>query len=205
MFKQTIESIGKVGGSAAIALGLFGMPASAATLTTYACFTSQSQTCASAVEGLEVAGTTYNVSIAQNSFDNLDASSAIFFGDAAGASAFVDALNSEFAAADVFGVGDGVTLVGGDLQFNSSFFLPYETAGTNVLSILGQRDTIFPPFDPPFNWSNFGTFNVNFSSGTTFAIVSVAPVPLPAALPLLAGGLGLLGLLGWRRKRTIAV
>lgn len=27
------------------------------------------------------------------------------------------------------------------------------------------------------------------------------PVPVPAALPLFAGGLGLMGLLGWRRKR----
>jgi hypothetical protein len=30
----------------------------------------------------------------------------------------------------------------------------------------------------------------------------VAPTPLPAALPLFAAGLGALGLLGWRRKRT---
>jgi hypothetical protein len=29
-----------------------------------------------------------------------------------------------------------------------------------------------------------------------------APTPLPAALPLFASGLGALGLLGWRRKRT---
>ncbi len=29
-------------------------------------------------------------------------------------------------------------------------------------------------------------------------------VPLPAALPLFAGGLGLLGLIGWRRKRMAA-
>ena len=26
-------------------------------------------------------------------------------------------------------------------------------------------------------------------------------VPLPAALPLLAGGIGLMGLMGWRRRR----
>jgi hypothetical protein len=30
------------------------------------------------------------------------------------------------------------------------------------------------------------------------------PVPLPAALPLFATGLGALGLLGWRRKRKAA-
>ena len=29
----------------------------------------------------------------------------------------------------------------------------------------------------------------------------LAPVPLPAALPLFATGLGVLGVLGWRRKR----
>src|SRR5678816_3651405 len=29
----------------------------------------------------------------------------------------------------------------------------------------------------------------------------LAPVPLPAALPLFTTGLGLLGLLGWRRKQ----
>lgn len=35
-------------------------------------------------------------------------------------------------------------------------------------------------------------------------VAGVTPVPLPAALPLFAGGLGLMGLLGWRRKRSAA-
>jgi hypothetical protein len=33
---------------------------------------------------------------------------------------------------------------------------------------------------------------------------SVSATPLPAALPLFAGGLGALGLFGWRRKRRAA-
>jgi hypothetical protein len=38
----------------------------------------------------------------------------------------------------------------------------------------------------------------------TLTTVSVTLTPLPAALPLFAGGLGALGLLGWRRKRKAA-
>lgn len=30
---------------------------------------------------------------------------------------------------------------------------------------------------------------------------SVEPVPIPAALPLLAAGLGTMGLMGWRRRK----
>ncbi len=33
---------------------------------------------------------------------------------------------------------------------------------------------------------------------------AVCPTPLPAALPLFAGGIGVMGLLGWRRKRKNA-
>ncbi len=40
-------------------------------------------------------------------------------------------------------------------------------------------------------------------SAASFSL-TVAPTPLPAALPLFATGLGALGLLGWRRKRKSA-
>ena len=43
--------------------------------------------------------------------------------------------------------------------------------------------------------------NMNGQLFWTAAIQSPAPVPLPAAFPLLAGALGVLGLFGWRRKR----
>ncbi|MGB6342256.1 MAG: PEP-CTERM sorting domain-containing protein [Xanthobacteraceae bacterium] len=37
---------------------------------------------------------------------------------------------------------------------------------------------------------------------TDFVIASVSATPLPATLPLFAGGLGAIGLLGWRKKRN---
>ena len=53
--------------------------------------------------------------------------------------------------------------------------------------------------------------NVNFTSrdlnGDTilfaadFETLDVAPVPLPAALPLYGTGLAILGLMGWRKRR----
>lgn len=45
--------------------------------------------------------------------------------------------------------------------------------------------------------------NLNEASNWTVqAVISV--IPVPAALPLMLGGLGLLGLFGWRRKRLSA-
>ena len=60
--------------------------------------------------------------------------------------------------------------------------------------------------------SAFPQFNANrFGPTTDFLVLSlsatftpVSQVPLPAALPIFATGLGALGLLGWRRKRKAA-
>jgi len=42
-------------------------------------------------------------------------------------------------------------------------------------------------------------FHINEIS---FELVNVSAVPLPAAIPLFAAGMGILGLMGWRRKRV---
>jgi hypothetical protein len=52
--------------------------------------------------------------------------------------------------------------------------------------------------------------NFNLAAGTTNTAdyddlsITVNQTPLPAALPLFAGGLGALAALGWRRKRKNA-
>ena len=68
---------------------------------------------------------------------------------------------------------------------------------------------VFLPSDlgPPTGAVNSGPFFGNANElfvSANWSLEAVAPVPLPAAFPLLAGGLGLLGLLGWRRKRIDA-
>jgi hypothetical protein len=51
--------------------------------------------------------------------------------------------------------------------------------------------------------NNPGSVADDPNAGLTFTLVPEV-VPLPAALPLFAGGLGALGLLGWRRKKKAA-
>jgi len=55
--------------------------------------------------------------------------------------------------------------------------------------------------------TGFSTFAGGLTSATPFAAISAPPpavVPLPAALPLFGTGLGILGFLGWRRRRKLA-
>ena len=84
---------------------------------------------------------------------------------------------------------------------SSSFINHIFTTNNNFFPPNFQQDSgeIFPP--TPGSTPSFGHTNNNAGiwSGD-----GVAAVPLPAALPLFATGLGALGLLGWRRKRKQA-
>jgi hypothetical protein len=57
--------------------------------------------------------------------------------------------------------------------------------------------------------SNVSSFTISGLSPVNLSNITgldgpTTATPLPAALPLFAGGLGALGLLGWRRKRKAA-
>ena len=81
---------------------------------------------------------------------------------------------------------------------------------TNVL-VTGGADTIqtaeiaLPSVTTPlFLQLDFTSSLANGYGFNTpeYLIAAVTPVPLPAALPLFAGALGMLGFMGWRRRRS---
>ncbi len=97
---------------------------------------------------------------------------------------------------------------GGNFTFVAS--LPnVDAQGGAVLSLAGL---LGGPFDTiriedtssPIRNALTGGFDIDAVQVTTGPNDNVPIVPLPAALPLMAGGLGLLGLMGWRRKRKAA-
>ena len=68
-------------------------------------------------------------------------------------------------------------------------------AGTNTLS--------FTILNFQQNGGNPSGFRAEFLSSTAGPADAAGVVPLPAAFPLFATGAGLMGLLGWRRKRKV--
>ena len=61
---------------------------------------------------------------------------------------------------------------------------------------------LFPGQNPSAGLVNQN--NLVSTATTNLTFTPVPQVPLPAALPLFAGGLGALGLFGWRRKKKAA-
>jgi hypothetical protein len=69
---------------------------------------------------------------------------------------------------------------------------PFQFAGF----LLAMEQTSAGPF------VQFGS--TDFGSIFPMLTIELAPVPLPAALPLFGTGLGILGFMGWRRRRKAA-
>ncbi len=90
-------------------------------------------------------------------------------------------------------------------------------SGTDTVELLDANNILLDTFLISGPGNSFQTLsNLNFS-GSKFTIrnggggngfrvagITVSAVPLPAALPLFGGGLALMGLIGWRRKRAVA-
>jgi hypothetical protein len=92
----------------------------------------------------------------------------------------------------VFFIGDGLT--GNGTGSTQTFIAPTGA----VLLYLGISDACGYNGGPScYSQDNSGSFSVSISG-------SSAATPLPAALPMFVGGLGALGVLGWRKKRKPA-
>lgn len=115
-----------------------------------------------------------------------------------------------------FGGGQGILPSGdtieGSIDFVSGAFDLTVTGNDAVASLQTQAgflgslgiapsSTLTSIFGAPEDWDR-SVLAFLPDSGSFTAFASVQPIPLPGALPLMAGGLGLLGFMGWRRKRA---
>ena len=89
-----------------------------------------------------------------------------------------------------------------DISIPSSFdFADVDTGNPSTSFTFNLQYTYLGP-DGSGAPVNIGPINIGANlTSLTLTANSVSAVPLPAALPLLASGLGGFGLLGWRRKR----
>ncbi len=94
--------------------------------------------------------------------------------------------------------------IAGTSGSQSNFVLPSAINSSNVTVRGGDHNaahgaaSLYSALPSGTNFARNGVL----SSSYAWAIVTA--VPLPAALPLFASGLGALGLFAWRRKRTLA-
>ncbi|SLN20605.1 hypothetical protein PEL8287_00856 [Roseovarius litorisediminis] len=95
---------------------------------------------------------------------------------------------------------NSITVAGGNVTDSSitSLFL-----GGTAISLAGDTGGVNgASFLDLLGGANFGATGVRDADSSTLTFAAVGAVPLPAALPLMAAGFGLFGLMGWRRKKA---
>lgn len=99
---------------------------------------------------------------------------------------------------------DGLTGSNNGIPVNF-FFLRLDDSTDTAFSTADSLPTVLSL--AAFDSNSFGIFFENTDSsigGHITGITTAGEVPLPAALPLFASGLGLLGFAGWRKRRKAA-
>jgi hypothetical protein len=100
-------------------------------------------------------------------------------------------------------VDDGTAL--GDYSLTFEFTLPTKEIGLALLATLSEVEERTVCTGRGINRTCSDRYeNVVIATLGGGSVTALAATPLPAALPLFAGGLGMLGLVAGRRKRKIA-
>ncbi len=94
----------------------------------------------------------------------------------------------------------------GSGSINTAFLasLGFDTGGVGGLPIINDPNNINDPLNQSFvlEISNFGASYEAAVSQKIQKVIDPDPIPVPMALPLLASGLGVIGLMGWRRRKA---
>jgi len=157
-------------------------------------------TAAAGIDGLLVDGITYDVSFVHDSYANVYASTPpTFLGNNLGANdasaALVTALNG-FQVTSLVGLSSpGWT----NWNLIVPSYPPPAVFGSVACATYPTNTSCTPVGDWGYSSFLVGDPSTVFDNAD-FAVFT-AETPLPAALPLFAGGLGAFGLFGWRRKR----
>ena len=96
-----------------------------------------------------------------------------------------------------------------DFSLNSLSEIAYYYQGSSlVLAALIYAGQSGPSQLFSFSLGSIGLYNFTDAASTgynTYGSISVSQTPLPTTLPLFATGLGVLAVLGWRRKRKVGL
>ena len=100
------------------------------------------------------------------------------------------------------GRGYGTYAVNGNTPVNYEDILEFEFSAAAVEDLNAALGNGF--FSIGLTKELRSIFSGSTANGNQRLVLEVAPIPIPAALPLLMSALGLFGFIGWRRKRLAA-